>query len=195
MHTQVQMQFYLNSLFSLEVKPSPPKFFFLSYYFLPTNICTSSICAHMSSYIKLSQWLFRVFFLTTISGIPCTNYTFKCRNNICIRKQYARCDGTVDCVDGSDESSCSKYLSNIDLFELWTFCTIKTFISSCFGVGTSWAARTTFLLHSLCDGWVMISYHFTTDLVSELAKVFGRVGLQLWGALKSCTAYCRCAED
>ncbi|XP_077030469.1 transmembrane protease serine 7 isoform X3 [Agelaius phoeniceus] len=39
--------------------------------------------------------------------IPCTNHTFKCRNNICIRKQYARCDGTVDCVDGSDESSCS----------------------------------------------------------------------------------------
>ncbi|XP_048150462.1 transmembrane protease serine 7 isoform X4 [Corvus hawaiiensis] len=39
--------------------------------------------------------------------IPCTNHMFKCRNNICIRKQYARCDGTVDCVDGSDESSCS----------------------------------------------------------------------------------------
>ncbi|RMC11967.1 hypothetical protein DUI87_11099 [Hirundo rustica rustica] len=39
--------------------------------------------------------------------IPCTSHTFKCRNNICIRKQYARCDGTVDCVDGSDENSCS----------------------------------------------------------------------------------------
>lgn len=115
------------SLFCLDVKPSQPKCLFVILYFLSINTCTSYMCADMPSCVKLIQWLFWVFFpLITISGIPCTNHAFKCRNNICIRKQYARCDGTVDCVDGSDERSCSKFLSNIHLSELWTFYTIKT---------------------------------------------------------------------
>jgi len=79
----------------------------------------SFICADMSSSVKMIQQCFFFFFFpTTISGIPCTNHTFKCRNNICIRKQNAKCDGTVDCIDGSDESSCSKSLSDVHLFEL-----------------------------------------------------------------------------
>lgn len=183
------MQFYLNNLFCLEVGLShPSQSGFLSCYFVSINtcinICTSSICADMSSCVKLSQWLFWVFFLTTISGIPCTNHTFKCRNNICIRKQYARCDGTVDCVDGSDESSCSKFLSNIHLSELWTFYTIKIFITSCFGLGTSHAGGTEFLLHSLCDIGVMISYQFASDLVAEFAKFLWEGGLPVMRSLR-----------
>lgn len=94
----------------------------------------------MSSRVKLSQQSFFSFclpflFPPTLSGVPCTNHTFQCRNNICIRKQNAKCDGTVDCIDGSDESSCSKSLSNVHLFELSTFYAVKPFITSCFEVG------------------------------------------------------------
>lgn len=78
-------------------------------------------------------------------------------------------------------------------FEL--FCTIKTFISSCFGVGTSRAEATEFLLHSFCDSWVMISYQFTSDLVAELAKFLWEGGLTVMGVLESCTVYCSCAEE
>lgn len=48
-----------------------------------------------------------VFFCSFL-GIPCNNRTFKCGNDICFRKQNAKCDGTVDCPDGSDEEGCSE---------------------------------------------------------------------------------------
>ncbi|OWK00490.1 TMPRSS7, partial [Cervus elaphus hippelaphus] len=38
-------------------------------------------------------------------SIPCNNRTFKCGNDVCIRKQNAKCDGNVDCPDGSCSSS------------------------------------------------------------------------------------------
>ncbi|XP_034771906.2 transmembrane protease serine 7-like [Acipenser ruthenus] len=37
---------------------------------------------------------------------PCTNITYKCKNDVCIRKRNAKCDGVPDCADRSDESSC-----------------------------------------------------------------------------------------
>ncbi|CAI9169380.1 unnamed protein product [Rangifer tarandus platyrhynchus] len=40
-------------------------------------------------------------------SIPCNNRTFKCGNDVCIRKQNAKCDGNVDCPDGGDEEGCS----------------------------------------------------------------------------------------
>lgn len=70
----------------------------------------------------------------------------------------------------------------------------KDFISSCFGVGTSQAAGTEFLLHSLCDSWVMISYQFTSDLVAQFAKFLWEGGLTITGSL-SCTAYGNYAKD
>lgn len=48
------------------------------------------------------------FFFCPFLGIPCNNRTFKCGNDICFRKQNAKCDGTVDCPDGSDEEGCSE---------------------------------------------------------------------------------------
>lgn len=139
MQALVLMQFYLNSLFYLEISLShTSQSALLLCSLLSINTCMNLLsvqtCLHVLS------WANSLFvFSTTISGIPCTNHTFKCRNNNCIRKQNAKCDGTVDCIDGSDESSCSKSLSNVHLFELWTFYTIKPFISSCFGVGTTHA--------------------------------------------------------
>lgn len=47
-------------------------------------------------------------FFCSFLGIPCNNRTFKCGNEICFRKQNAKCDGTVDCPDGSDEEGCSE---------------------------------------------------------------------------------------
>ncbi|XP_051782550.1 transmembrane protease serine 7 [Erpetoichthys calabaricus] len=38
--------------------------------------------------------------------VPCTNITYKCKNNMCIRKRNAKCDGVSDCLDNSDESNC-----------------------------------------------------------------------------------------
>ncbi|KAK9402253.1 TMPRSS7: Transmembrane protease serine 7 [Crotalus adamanteus] len=37
-------------------------------------------------------------------GIPCTSNTFKCNNGICFKKQKAKCDGILDCLDQSDEN-------------------------------------------------------------------------------------------
>ncbi|KAK2846663.1 hypothetical protein Q5P01_009662 [Channa striata] len=42
----------------------------------------------------------------TVSGIPCTDLTYKCKNDMCISKVNPECDGTPDCEDGSDEENC-----------------------------------------------------------------------------------------
>ncbi|XP_041030322.1 suppressor of tumorigenicity 14 protein homolog isoform X2 [Carcharodon carcharias] len=40
-------------------------------------------------------------------SVTCTASTYKCSNNLCIRKKNPECDGTRDCADGSDEQNCS----------------------------------------------------------------------------------------
>lgn len=59
-------------------------------------------------------------FSCSFLGIPCNNRTFKCGNDICFRKQSAKCDGAVDCPDGSDEAGCSEqdYLPSHALYSL-----------------------------------------------------------------------------
>ncbi|XP_041066812.1 transmembrane protease serine 7 [Carcharodon carcharias] len=44
--------------------------------------------------------------LNCTDSVPCSNITYKCKNNLCIRKRNAKCDTSVDCLDGSDEMSC-----------------------------------------------------------------------------------------
>ncbi|XP_036380683.1 ST14 transmembrane serine protease matriptase b [Megalops cyprinoides] len=43
---------------------------------------------------------------TRNSVLPCTEYTYKCKDNKCISKQNPMCDGAKDCEDGSDEANC-----------------------------------------------------------------------------------------
>ncbi|XP_053504957.1 ST14 transmembrane serine protease matriptase b [Ictalurus furcatus] len=38
--------------------------------------------------------------------LTCSEFTFKCKNNMCISKQNPQCDGHKDCEDGSDEENC-----------------------------------------------------------------------------------------
>ncbi|XP_026794663.3 ST14 transmembrane serine protease matriptase b [Pangasianodon hypophthalmus] len=38
--------------------------------------------------------------------LTCSEFTFKCKNNMCISKQNPQCDGHKDCEDGSDEEGC-----------------------------------------------------------------------------------------
>lgn len=40
--------------------------------------------------------------------LTCSEFTFKCKNNMCISKQNPECDGHNDCEDGSDEEGCGK---------------------------------------------------------------------------------------
>ncbi|XP_067909861.1 suppressor of tumorigenicity 14 protein homolog [Heterodontus francisci] len=42
-----------------------------------------------------------------VTSVPCTAYTYKCKNDLCIQKKNPECDGTQDCADGSDEQNCS----------------------------------------------------------------------------------------
>lgn len=45
-------------------------------------------------------------FFCSFLGIPCNDRTFKCGNDVCIRKQNAKCDGNMDCPDRTDEEGC-----------------------------------------------------------------------------------------
>ncbi|KAL4658600.1 hypothetical protein GN956_G2165 [Arapaima gigas] len=41
-----------------------------------------------------------------VAVVPCTELSYKCKNNQCISKQNPECDGVKDCEDGSDETNC-----------------------------------------------------------------------------------------
>uniref|UniRef100_A0AAY4DDE3 Suppressor of tumorigenicity 14 protein homolog n=1 Tax=Denticeps clupeoides TaxID=299321 RepID=A0AAY4DDE3_9TELE len=38
--------------------------------------------------------------------VPCTDKTYKCKNNKCVNSLNPECDGVKDCSDGSDEQNC-----------------------------------------------------------------------------------------
>ncbi|XP_063167671.1 suppressor of tumorigenicity 14 protein [Candoia aspera] len=40
-------------------------------------------------------------------AISCKEYTYKCRNDLCVSKRNPECDGEVDCSDNSDEENCN----------------------------------------------------------------------------------------
>lgn len=44
----------------------------------------------------------------------CPPYTFKCRYGACISK-VNNCDGTAQCIDGSDEERCPNHTTNSTL--------------------------------------------------------------------------------
>ncbi|XP_025039501.2 suppressor of tumorigenicity 14 protein homolog isoform X1 [Pelodiscus sinensis] len=39
-------------------------------------------------------------------AVSCKDYTYKCRNNLCVSKTNPECDGEKDCADNSDEQNC-----------------------------------------------------------------------------------------
>uniref|UniRef100_A0A8C4WQA0 matriptase n=1 Tax=Gopherus evgoodei TaxID=1825980 RepID=A0A8C4WQA0_9SAUR len=41
-----------------------------------------------------------------VVSVSCKDYTYKCRNSVCLSKTNPECDGTKDCADNSDEESC-----------------------------------------------------------------------------------------
>ncbi|XP_061448666.1 suppressor of tumorigenicity 14 protein [Rhineura floridana] len=43
----------------------------------------------------------------SVAVVPCQEYTYKCRNNLCVNKKNPECDGKKDCSDNSDEENCS----------------------------------------------------------------------------------------
>ncbi|KAM5245948.1 suppressor of tumorigenicity 14 protein [Ctenodactylus gundi] len=42
----------------------------------------------------------------TVNVVPCTKYTYRCHNGLCLSKGNPECDGQKDCSDGSDERNC-----------------------------------------------------------------------------------------
>ncbi|KAJ6656062.1 hypothetical protein lerEdw1_004468 [Lerista edwardsae] len=43
----------------------------------------------------------------SVVTVPCQEYTYKCRNNLCVSKTNPECDGVQDCGDNSDEDNCN----------------------------------------------------------------------------------------
>ncbi|XP_077161467.1 suppressor of tumorigenicity 14 protein [Paroedura picta] len=43
---------------------------------------------------------------SSVVTVPCQEYTYKCRNNLCVSKKNPECDGVQDCQDNSDEDNC-----------------------------------------------------------------------------------------
>ncbi|XP_042552139.1 suppressor of tumorigenicity 14 protein [Dipodomys spectabilis] len=41
-----------------------------------------------------------------VNVVPCTKYTYRCQNGLCLSKGNPECDGKKDCSDGSDEQHC-----------------------------------------------------------------------------------------
>ncbi|KAM6432386.1 suppressor of tumorigenicity 14 protein isoform 1-T1 [Liasis olivaceus] len=41
------------------------------------------------------------------ASVSCQEYTYKCRNNLCVSKRNPECDGEADCNDKSDEENCN----------------------------------------------------------------------------------------
>ena len=44
--------------------------------------------------------------------VSCQSGAFRCSNGACILTSR-QCDGTVDCIDGSDEAGCGKLYQSI----------------------------------------------------------------------------------
>nr|XP_056716511.1 suppressor of tumorigenicity 14 protein [Euleptes europaea] len=44
---------------------------------------------------------------SSVVTVPCKEYTYKCRNNLCVNKENPECDGVKDCGDNSDEDNCN----------------------------------------------------------------------------------------
>lgn len=60
-------------------------------------------------YVDLNVFVLLLFFFFFLSGsltVPCTDLTYKCKDNTCISKTNPECDSVPDCSDKSDESNC-----------------------------------------------------------------------------------------
>lgn len=54
----------------------------------------------------------------------CSEFTFLCKNGLCISKVNPECDGVADCEDGSDEDKCRKFSSGPLLALLGPYATL-----------------------------------------------------------------------
>ena len=53
--------------------------------------------------------LWFAYFLSLLAYRPCYSTEFPCRNSECLPNGML-CDGVANCMDGSDEDHCSKYI-------------------------------------------------------------------------------------
>ncbi|KAH9644190.1 hypothetical protein HF086_008679, partial [Spodoptera exigua] len=60
-----------------------------------------SILVNNDSLTGVFMWLWRII----TAGTVCMAYEYECTNGMCVQAD-ARCNGTVECDDGSDETSC-----------------------------------------------------------------------------------------